>query len=144
MVANAAFYYGLVRAIVDSDIAPWTQMPFAAAERDLHRAARDGLGARLYWRGVDHPVDQLVHEVLLPAAAAGLDAWGVEADDRDRYLGVVEARVRCGRTGAAWQTEVARYLEEHGLQRIAALHEMTRRYAEHARTGAPVHQWPVP
>ena len=48
------------------------------------------------------------------------------------------------RTGAAWQTETVRYLEEHGLQRILALREMTRRYAEHARTGAPVHEWPVP
>ena len=144
MVANAAFYYGLLRAIVDSDPAPWRQMPFATAERNLHRAARDGLTARLWWRGVDQPVDQLTREVLLPAAAAGLDAWGVNANDRDRYLGVIEARVRCGRTGAAWQTEAVRYLEEHGLERMAALHEMTRRYVEHAHTGAPVHEWPVP
>jgi hypothetical protein len=144
MVANAAFYYGLVRAIADSDPPPWRHTPFVAAERDLHRAARDGLGARLRWRGVDYPVDQLTHEVLLPAAAAGLDAWGVDADDRDRYLGVIEARVRSGRTGAAWQTDVVCHLEEHGLERIAALHEMTRRYCEHARTGAPVHEWPVP
>ena len=143
MVANAAFYYGLVRAIVDSDPAPWTQMPFAVAERDLHRAARDGLAARLCWRGVDYPADQLTHEVLLPAAAAGLDAWGVDTDDRDRYLGVIEARVRCGRTGAVWQTEMVRHLEERGLERIAALHEMTRRYVEHAHTGSPVHEWPV-
>ena len=144
MVANAAFYYGLVRAIVDSDPAPWQQMPFAMAERDLHRAARDGLAARLNWRGVDHPVAQLTGEVLLPAAAAGLDAWGVDANDRDRYLGVIEARVRRGRTGAAWQTEMVHHLEERGLERIAALHEMTRRYVEHAHTGAPVHEWTVP
>ncbi len=144
MIANAAFYYGLVRSIVDTDPPLWTQMPFAMAERDLHRGARDGLAARLFWRGVDHPVDRLTREVLLPAAAAGLDAWGVDTDDRDRYLGVIEARVRCGRTGAAWQTQAVRYLEEHGLERIAALHEMTRRYVEHAHTGAPVHEWPVP
>ena len=144
MVANAAFYYGLVRAIVDNDPAPWTQVPFALAERDLHRAARDGLAARLHWQGVEYPVDRLTRDVLLPAAAAGLDAWGVDANDRDRYLGVIEARVRCGRTGAAWQTEAVRHLEEHGVERIAALHEMTRRYVEHAHTGAPVHDWPVP
>jgi hypothetical protein len=144
MIANAAFYYGLVRAIVDSDRAPWRQMPFALAERDLHRAARGGLAERLSWQGAEYPADQLTREVLLPAAAAGLDAWGVDTDDRDRYLGVIEARVRSGRTGAAWQTQVVRYLEEHGLQRNTALHEMTRRYAEHARTGAPVHEWPLP
>lgn len=144
MVANAAFYYGLVRAIVDTDDAPSDRMPFAVAERDLHRAARDGLAARLHWRGLDYPVDQLTCEVLLPAAAAGLDAWGVDPDDRDRYLGVIEARVRCGRTGAAWQTQTVRHLEEHGMGRIAALGEMTRRYVEHSHTGAPVHTWPAP
>ena len=92
----------------------------------------------------EYPADQLAREVLLPAAAAGLDAWGVDADDRDRYLGVLGARIRCHRTGAAWQTETVRHLEDHGLQRIPALREMTRRYAEHARTDAPVHEWPVP
>lgn len=119
-------------------------MSIAAAEQNLHRAARDGLAARLSWHGDDRPADQLIRDVLLPAAAAGLDAWGVDASDRDRYLGVIEARARCGRTGAVWQTRTVRYLEEHGLQRIVALREMTRRYAEHARSGAPAHEWPVP
>jgi hypothetical protein len=82
--------------------------------------------------------------VLLPAAAAGLDAWGVDARDRDHYLGVIDARIRSGRTGAAWRIEAVGHLEQHGLGRIAALHEMTRRYAEHAHTGAPVHHWPAP
>lgn len=143
MVANAAFYYGLVRAIADSDRTPWEQTPFAVAERDLHRAARDGLAAQLSWQGTDQPAAQLTRDVLLPAAASGLDAWGVDAHDRDRYLGVIEARVRSGRTGAAWQTETVRHLEERGLERISALHEMTRRYVEHARSGAPVHEWPL-
>jgi len=39
---------------------------------------------------------------------------------------------------------VVRHLEEQGMERIAALREMTRRYAEHARTGAPIHEWPLP
>ncbi len=143
MIANAAYYYGLVRALVDTDPAPWEQVPFAVAERDLHRAARDGLEAQLSWRGVDHPSDRLTLEVLLPAAAAGLDAWGVDPDDRDRYLGVIEARVRSGRTGAAWQIDVVHRLQERGLERVTALHEMTRQYVEHAHTGAPVHDWPV-
>ncbi|KZS57955.1 hypothetical protein A4G26_02200 [Mycobacterium kansasii] len=145
MVANAAFYYGLVRSIADStdsDAAPSRQLPFAAAEQNLHRGARDGLAARLHWQGGEQPVERLVGEWLLPAAAAGLDAWGVDAADRDRYLGVVEARVRTGQTGAAWQTGVVRRLEDGGMPRITALHEMTRRYAENAHAGAPVHEWP--
>lgn len=144
MVANAAFYYGLVRALADGEPVPWQAVAFGVAERDLHRGARDGLTARLHWRGEDHLADTLNRDVLLPAAAAGLDAWGIDATDRDRYLGVIEDRVRTGRTGAAWQTATVDHLEEHGLGRIAALREMTRRYVEYGRANAPVHEWPLP
>lgn len=144
MVANAAFFYGLLRGIVDRDTAPWTQTPFEVAKRDLHLTARDGLAARVFWEGRDQAADRLILDVLLPVAEAGLDAWGVNPQDRDRYLGVVEARVRTGRTGAVWQTRTVRCLEERGSQRTQALHEMTRRYAENSRAGAPVHEWPIP
>ena len=84
-------------------------------------------------------------DVLLPLAAAGLDAWGVAAADRDRYLGVIDRAgpIRADRRpladrGGAPPGGAA------GLDRSAALREMTRRYVEHAHTGAPVHEWPVP
>ena len=144
MIANAAYYYGLVRAIAETDPSPWSQMPFASADQNLHRAARDGPAAQLSWCGTEYSVERLsLVEVLLPAAAAGLDAWGVDAHDRDRYLGVIEARIRSGRTGAAWQTSTVRLLEQRGVARIPALHEMARRYVELSHTGAPVHEWPV-
>jgi hypothetical protein len=144
MVANAAFYYGLVRAIVGSGGEPWTRTPFAMAERDLHRAARQGLAAVLSWDGEDRPAAQLVADVLVPVAAAGLDDWGIASADRDHYLGVIEARARRGRNGATWQVATVQRLQNNGRERIAALHEMTRRYVENAHTGAPVHDWPLP
>ncbi|MBX7431602.1 hypothetical protein JDV09_05700 [Mycobacterium sp. Y57] len=144
MVANAAFYYGLVRAIVDGGVAPYRQTPFELAERNLHRGARDGLSAELTWLGADHTVERLVCDVLLPAAASGLDAWGIAGDERDRYLRVIDERVRRGRNGAAWQTATVHHLHGRGQGRITALHEMTRRYVENAGTGAPVHEWPLP
>ena len=144
MVANAAFYYGLVRAIVDNDPAPWTQMPFAAGRAGPapRGAGRVGGAAALARR---RPPGRSPHPGgPAPGRRGRARRLGRGCDDRDRYLGVIEARVRCGRTGAAWQTEAVRHLEEHGVERIAALHEMTRRYVEHAHTGAPVHEWPVP
>jgi hypothetical protein len=145
MIANAAFYYGLVRHVADADPPLWRSVPFALAEDDLHRAARHGLSATLRWAGRSLPADRLIRQILLPAAAAGLDAWGIRAADRDRYLGVLADRVRTGRTGAGWQTTAVRLLEQrHGQERPAALREMTRRYLENAATGAPVHQWPLP
>ncbi len=144
MTANAAFYFGLVRALADADPAPWAGLPFAVAEQDLHRAARHGLAAVLRWDGRPVLARRLILDLLLPAAAAGLDAWRVDRADRDRYLGIVDARARTDQTGAAWQVATVRALEARDLHRGAALREMTRRYVEFARHGTPVHQWPVP
>jgi hypothetical protein len=119
-------------------------VPIQGAEQDLHRAARHGLAARLRWQRRTLRADRLILDVLLPAAASGLDSWGVDRADRDRHLGVIESRARSGQTGAAWQTATVQQLErQHNLERAAALREMTRRYAEHTRHGAPVHTWPV-
>src|ERR687883_374533 len=43
--ANAAFYYGLVRALVAEERPLWSRMSFSAAEENFHAAARDGIGA---------------------------------------------------------------------------------------------------
>ncbi len=46
-LANAAFYYGLVRSLVESERPIWTQMSFSAAEDNFHAGARNGIDARV-------------------------------------------------------------------------------------------------
>ncbi|HEX2130524.1 MAG TPA: glutamate--cysteine ligase, partial [Actinophytocola sp.] len=144
VMANAALYFGLVRALVDQERPLWTQMSFSAAEENFHSAAREGIGARVYWPGVGEvPVTELVLRRLLPLAHQGLDAWGVDAADRDRLLGVVEQRCISGRNGATWQVDTVRALEQTtSVSREQALREMTRRYASHMHSNEPVHTWP--
>ena len=50
-LANAAFYYGLVRVLAEDDRPIWSQMSFSAAEENFHAGARDGIDARVYWPG---------------------------------------------------------------------------------------------
>lgn len=143
MIANAALYFGLVRSLADETTPVWSRLPFAAVNSAVYSAARDGLAGSVAWVDRDAiDVRSLVLE-LLPQASQGLDAWGVDARDRDRYLGIIEDRVRSGRTGAWWQVSMTQRLEDRGLGRAAALREMTRTYVELAQTGAPVHTWPV-
>ena len=52
VMANAAFYYGLVRALAESERPVWTQMSFTTAAENLHSAAQHGLSAQLYWPGL--------------------------------------------------------------------------------------------
>ena len=79
VVANSAFYYGLVRSLAEAQRPIWTQMSFTTAAENLHEAARNGLDAQLYWPGVgDTPVSELILRRLLPLAREGLGRWGVD------------------------------------------------------------------
>ena len=145
MVANSALFLGMVRAVADMEPPVSETLDFTAMVGDLHEAARLGSDARLRWPGTSGVRDvrarELLLETLLPLAAVGLDAWGVDRADADHYLGVVRDRVALGRTGADWQTATVEELERRGADRESALREMVRRYVENARTHEPVHLW---
>ncbi|MEU3281183.1 glutamate--cysteine ligase [Streptomyces antibioticus] len=150
VLANAAFFYGVVRALADESRPVWTRLPFETAEANFDAACRHGIDARLQWprRGrlggvAEVDAVSLVREELLPLAEAGLNAWGVEAADRDFYLGVIEERCRRRVNGASWQVATFHKAVEAGFARDAALAATTRRYAELMRLGEPVHTWPV-
>lgn len=149
VVANAAFYYGLVRALAEEPRPVWTRMPFEVAEDNFDTACRHGIDAEILWPrpgrsgGVTRvPAVKLVRDELLPLAAAGLDAWNVEPADRDFYLGVIEARCRRRVNGASWQADAFHRALEAGADREAALAAVTRRYGELMHLGEPVHTWP--
>jgi gamma-glutamyl:cysteine ligase YbdK (ATP-grasp superfamily) len=145
ILANAAFYYGLVRVLVDQDRPLWSQMSFSAAEENFHAGARDGLDARVYWPGLGEvPVAELILRRLLPVAHDGLEAWGIERADRERLLGIVERRCALQRNGATWQAAAFHHFyEDRKLDRMDALREMTVRYRELMHSNLPVHEWPV-
>ncbi|MEU3656656.1 glutamate-cysteine ligase family protein [Streptomyces sp. NPDC032161] len=150
VIANAALYYGLVRALAEEPRPVWTRLPFAAAEENFETACRHGIDAELIWPrpgrsgGLTRiPAVELVRDELLPLAAEGLDAWNIAPADRDHYLGVIEGRCRRRMNGASWQTDTYHRAREAGLGRHAALAATTRRYAELMRGGEPVHSWPT-
>ena len=106
-------------------------------------AAREGLDAAAVWPGLaGADAARVVLEGVLPAAEHGLAAAGVPTTERDRLLGVIEARAASRRTGAAWQLAMLRRLEAT-TDRAGALARLTRRYLELQREGAPVHTWPT-
>jgi gamma-glutamyl:cysteine ligase YbdK (ATP-grasp superfamily) len=145
ILANAAFYYGLVHEIVNADRPLWSQMSFSAAEENFHAGARDGIEARVYWPGIGEvPAAELVLRRLLPVAHRGLEAFGVDAADRDRLLGIIEQRCLTERNGASWQAATFHHLyAERKLERMDALREMTLRYRELMHSNTPVHEWPL-
>lgn len=134
MLANAAFYFGLVESWVQGRRAlPYA---FSVARDNFYQAARYGLSAHVRWEYEQSmSVRRLLTEWLLPMAKEGLQSLGVSDSEIDANLGIVVERIESGRTGAAWQRE---YMQNHPDDWVG----MARCYLELQRLGKPVHQWP--
>ncbi|HYE37022.1 glutamate--cysteine ligase [Methylocaldum sp.] len=135
MVANAAFFYGLIECLANEQSGP--PIPFAQAKDNFHQAARYGLDAHMVWQnGEKLPLRSwLLHE-LLPKAEFGLKRLGLAEADIAYYLGIVQQRALSGQTGSEWQRRfIAKYPGEFSI--------MTREYLKRQKSGEPVHQWPL-
>ncbi len=139
-IANAAFYFGLVRSLATSERPLWSQMSFSAAEENFHVAAQQGIDAQIYWPGIGHvSATELVLRRLLPLAADGLRDWGVDGADIDRLLGVIEQRCLLGTNGAEWF--VNKMDSRSNLDTYDALRATLEEYRGHMHTNDPVHTW---
>jgi hypothetical protein len=147
MVANGAFLLGLTLGLRERLDALLPAMPFHHARGNFQRAACQGLDAEMLWptevapspRSV--PVTELV-PTLLPVARRGLLLGGVDPEEADAMLAIIERRVAARRTGARWQRQVLASLEAR-MSREDALVALTERYLHQAASGRPVHEWPL-
>jgi hypothetical protein len=146
VLANGAFYYGLLRTLCEQERPVWSQMSFRTAEDNFRAGARHGIHAQIYWPGTGEvPATELVLRHLLPLAHQGLAAWGVDSSVSDRLLGVIERRCTTHLNGAEWQARAFHQIDQEmqPLDRRDALREMLLRYVEQMHTNEPVHNWPL-
>lgn len=135
MLANAALYFGLARFLASLGDPPENGLAFEHARNNFYSASRHGLQASLTWLdGNRIDARALLLEEALPMARHGLKTLGIDAQDIEHYLGIIEARVRSGQTGAVWQR---RYREKHEADNL----HLVAAYLERQRSGAPVHEW---
>ena len=142
-VANAAFWFGLARGFAETYPDVREVIRFDCAKSNFLAAARQGLGAQFGWiNGKTVPAKQLIRRQLLPVAREGLQASGLDADDIDRYLGVIDARVSSGRTGSTWlldsYTSMGQNRDAKLTERMGALVSAT---LNRQLKGIPVHKW---
>ena len=143
-IANSAFYFGLMSAVVEDLGDPKEKVDFEVAKDNFFSAARHGLKAQFTWlNGETLTAAELIRSRLLPLAREGLQHSKIDQGDIDRYLGVIEERVGKGRTGASWildslatmDKDVSPDMRERKLLK-AMLHNQ--------REGIPVHEWELP
>ena len=133
-IANIVFYVGLTEGLksLADDL---TKVPFETLEADFYRAARDGLDASVHWpEGQQLGLQQVLLEHALPLARANLAQSGIE--DTDRWLDIIEARVKAKATGAAW---ISKHWKQFGDSA-----QLVCDYIAQAQTNQPVHRWQDP
>lgn len=133
-IANLVFYVGLTEGLktLGDEL---TRLPFESLEADFYRAARHGLEASAHWPdGREAPLAELLLQNALPLARDSLTRAGIE--DGDRWLDIVEARVKSGATGARW-------IAAH-WKRYSDAPRLVREYLSQAQTNRPVHLWQDP
>lgn len=141
-VANAAFYFGLMAAVGDEYGAVAERMPFDDAKSNFVAAARLGLNAQFHWLdGKVYTASNLLLDQLLPLARAGLADRGIDADDIERYLGTIQARVETGQTGAQWALKSFASLKKSGVARPDRLRCLVDGLTARQWTGEAVHTW---
>src|SRR5262249_44831970 len=94
-IANAALWYGLVASLAPDHGDVPKHISFDDAKMNFLSAARHGLAAQFQWFGGETvPAQHLLRDRLIPMAREGLLASGIDQGDVDRYLGIMDARVR--------------------------------------------------
>ena len=137
-VANAAFYYGLVRGMGLSEQPPEALLSFEDAKNNFYNAARYGLGAQVCWhldgQLREISVARLIKEHLGPLARLGLQSLDIPDDEIERFISIIEARAETTQNGAAWQR---RWMHQNN----GSLRDLVAAYRAQQLTDKPVHTW---
>ncbi len=140
-IANAAFFVGLMVALPQAYGEISQRLSFDDAKENFFAAARHGLNAQLRWLdGKSLSATSLILNDLLPLARAGLKENSVDPQDIDKYLGIVEERVRSGQTGARWMLNSLASLDDHEPSEMRA-RTLTSTLLARQKEDKPVHEW---
>ncbi len=141
-IANTAFFAGLMLALPNEYGEVSKVMSFDDAKQNFFAAARHGLNAHFTWvDGSTQAASTLILDHLLPLAHQGLKEAGVDSGDTDRYLGIIEERIRSGQTGAQWTLKSFQAVREQPRDIRTRL--IAKEMLACQLQGDPVHLWPV-
>lgn len=139
-MANFAFWVGLMNAVPEDWERSVQEISFKDVKDNFVRSARTGLNTVVNWYGKNIPARQLILETLLPMAKQGLAACMIDQKDIDKYLSVIEQRVRTGQTGSEWMIKNYRALNK---KNNIARQELVAQMIDYQNENIPVHEWEV-
>ncbi len=137
MVANMAFYYGLVESLATTEQRPEMQLEFAMSRDNFYKAARYGLDAHIRWLdGGSYSVKRLILDHLLELSWSGLEQLRIDREQARYWLGIIEQRAISEQTGSVWQRK---YVEHYGQD----MTQLLKSYRKWQGADVPVHEWSI-
>lgn len=140
-MANAAFFLGLMTALPDEygDVAGI--MPFDTAKTNFFNAARYGINSQSVWiDGVSRRTGRLILEELLPLARRGLESAGLNGNDIERFLGIIENRSRAEKTGSQWMLDSLARMDAKAKLNVK-MRSLTSAMKANQEADRPLHEW---
>lgn len=140
-MANAAFFLGLMTALPEEYGDVTQLMPFDTAKTNFFNAARYGLNSQTIWiDGESRRASRLIIEELLPRARRGLETSGIDSTDIERYLGLLELRVRAGVTGSQWMIDSLARMDPRAKANVR-MRTLTAAMKQNQEDRLPLHEW---
>jgi CBS domain-containing protein/gamma-glutamylcysteine synthetase len=140
-MANAAFFLGLLTEMPVAYGDVRQRMSFDDAKHNFYAAARYGLRSQVRWfDGNCRMAADLIRGELLPIARAGLDRAGIDSEDSDRLLGIIDERVVSRRTGAKWMIESLENMDRLAKPNVR-MRSLTAAMKKNQEEGKPAHLW---
>lgn len=140
-VANAAFWLGLMAGMPRKLKNISNKMDFEVARFNFYNAARVGMEANFDWMGKNYQAHELILDKLLPWAEDGLKRKKVNKGDIDKYLSIIENRVKQKLNGSKWLVNNYNRLLHKSTPKEASV-SLTRLLVKMESSGKPLHEWP--
>lgn len=127
-IANMMLWVGLMQGRPKEFEEVHKVMDFKDVKSNFFNAARYGMAAQFHWNGELISSHDLLLDHLLPMAFRGLYKMGVSPRDAERYLSIIEKRIRSN-NGSRWMVEAYRKLvKQHSIPDalkilVATMHE---------------------
>ncbi len=143
-MANTAFWLGLMEGYCNQIKDVTKLMKFDDAKDNFYAAARSGMTKQFTWfNQKKYTLKDLVIHELLPVARAGLKKRKIADEDIDKYLNIIEERVKIGQNGSSWMLDTYKeFQDKASKEEILAL--ITESAIENQKKEIPVHNWEIP
>lgn len=144
-MANMTFWIGAMIGMKHEYGDPRQHMSFEDVRDNFGKAARFGIDTKFTWFN-DKKISakDLMIEELIPLARRGLEIRGVDKDEVDKYLDVIQERAENHMTGARWILRSYTKLAKALPNKDEALTLLTSAMYDRQKENEPVHKWSEP